>query len=165
MSRWDLHSATTAEWPEIAALLTASGLPLAGAEDHLADFVVARQDSVFVGCACLERYGRFGLLRSVAVEPGIQASGLGQALVSHVLVQADQDGLDAVALLTTTAASYFPRFGFHVVDRAEIPAQVHVSVEFREACPESAIAMLRVAGSRVDSAISEPAGIAPQMPR
>lgn len=129
------------DWPRVADLLSAADLPLEGAEDHLGDFQLAERDGTLVGCAALERYGRDGLLRSVAVWPEERGAGLGRALVGRVLERAAADGLHTVALLTTTAPDYFPRFGFRAIPRAAVPAAVQASVEFREACPASAVAM------------------------
>ena len=55
------------DWPALATLLAAANLPLDGAQDHLADFVLAVRDAELIGTAALERYGDYGLLRSVAV--------------------------------------------------------------------------------------------------
>jgi N-acetylglutamate synthase-like GNAT family acetyltransferase len=49
--------------------------------------------------------------------------------------------MPAVYLLTTTAESYFPRFGFVTVPRAAVPEGVRTSIEFRSACPSTATAM------------------------
>ena len=59
----------------------------------------------------------------------------------RVLDHARERGVQDVYLLTTTAEDYFPRFGFRRVDRREVPAEVQASVEFRKACPGSAVAM------------------------
>jgi amino-acid N-acetyltransferase len=47
-----------------------------------------------------------------------------------------------ITLLTTTAATFFPRFGFRAIARAAAPRAVQDSVEFREACPASASVLL-----------------------
>jgi amino-acid N-acetyltransferase len=100
--------------------------------------VTATRDGVLVGCAALEVYGRTGLLRSVAVEPSLQRSGVGRALVSDRLAAARAMKLDAVYLLTTTAADYFPRLGFIPGDRQNAPAELASSPEFASVCPSSA---------------------------
>jgi amino-acid N-acetyltransferase len=140
--RWTVRDATPADWPAIAALLHDAQLPLAGAREHLDGFVLALHEGLPVGCAGLERYDGTALLRSVAVTPAERGRGLGQALVRQMLERAAADGLDTVALLTTTAADFFHRFGFHVIERMALPPAVQGSVEVREACPASATAML-----------------------
>ena len=60
-----------------------------------------------------------------------------QALLDH----ASQAGVSTVVLLTTTAARFFPRFGFSVVNREDVPAAVYASAEFLGACPASATVM------------------------
>jgi amino-acid N-acetyltransferase len=50
-----------------------------------------------------------------------------------------------VALLTETAAGWFPRFGFHPVDRAALDPALAASAELAGACPATAQAFLRPA--------------------
>jgi amino-acid N-acetyltransferase len=114
---------------------------LAGAEAHLSDFFLAFRDDVLIGSAGLERYGDTALLRSVAVTASERGHGHGQALVQQVLAYAASLGVCQVALLTTTAADFFVRFGFQPISRAEFPRAAQMSVEFQEACPASAIGM------------------------
>ena len=130
---------------ELLSLLTTHGLPLAGVAEHVAHFQVARRGGRLVGCAGLEPYGDAVLLRSVAVdEPG---QGLGGALVERALEAAHRSGARLAVLRTTTAPDFFARRGFRAVpadllDEA-VPEPVRRSVEFRGACPASAITMVR----------------------
>lgn len=136
-----IERATDADAPSIAALLSASGLPIDGLVDHLGTAIVARRGHETVGCAALEVYSDGALLRSVAVAPGTRGTGLGQALTGAALSLANDLGMPAVYLLTTTAERFFPRFGFSVIQRGDVPAGVRQSVEFRTACCASAIVM------------------------
>lgn len=88
--------------------------------------------------------GGDALLRSVVVNPDIRGTGLGEQLTRQVLDEARTHGVRAVYLLTTTAESYFPRFGFERIEWERVPARVRESREFRGACPASAIAMWAV---------------------
>lgn len=139
----DLRSARAADLPNIEQLLTASHLPLAGVAETLPSFVVAESDGAIVGTAALEVCSENALLRSVAVAPEWRSRGLGRALVTRVIADAEARGLRALYLLTTTAEHYFPSFGFHQVTRAEVPGDVTATEEFRSACPESAVVMCR----------------------
>jgi N-acetylglutamate synthase-like GNAT family acetyltransferase len=107
---------------------------------------VALEGDRIVGAAGVERYGRYGLLRSVVTAPGARRKGVAEALTRNRLDWAATEGLEAVYLLTTTAASYFPRLGFAPVDRADLPAEVQGSREFATVCPGSAVAMRRAVG-------------------
>jgi len=147
---YTIRSAQAADWPAIADLLTRAELPLAGAQEHLRNFIIAEADGevvgtagMVVGTAGIEAYGSAGLLRSLAVDPRQRGQGVGEALVNQVLAEAANDGITEVALLTTTAPDYFPRFGFEQVERSALPAQLTESAEFQGACPASAVAMLR----------------------
>jgi phosphinothricin acetyltransferase len=136
-----IRRATPRDWERVAALLKILSLPLDGARDHIADFVLAERDGAVVGCAAVERYGDTGLLRSVGIERAEQGHGTGAALVNHALREASAAGVRTVVLLTTTAERYFPRFGFSVIDRASVPEPVRASAEFQGACPASATVM------------------------
>lgn len=140
---YTIRSAQAADWPAIADLLTRAELPLAGAQEHLRNFIIAEADGEVVGTAGIEAYGSAGLLRSLAVDPRQRGQGVGEALVNQILTEASNDGITEVALLTTTAPDYFPRFGFEQIERSALPAQLTESAEFQGACPASAVAMLR----------------------
>jgi N-acetylglutamate synthase-like GNAT family acetyltransferase len=129
--------------PSIEALLLRAELPPAGLRDQFPGaYVLAEEDSTLLGLAGLERYGRVGLLRSVAVEPRARARGVGRALVEERDGWARGAGLQAVYLLTLGAAGYFPRLGFSVLARRLAPAEIVASPQFSEICPASAICMV-----------------------
>lgn len=136
-----IRRATPNDWDQMAELLAGASLPLDGARDHLAAFVVAERGELLVGCAAVERYGDAGLLRSVAVAASERGRGTGTALVDRCLSDASSAGIRTLVLLTTTAERYFPRFGFEVIDRDSAPDAVRASAEFRGACPASATVM------------------------
>ena len=143
-----LRPATQADGPEIDRLLTDAGLPTAGVAEILTtrpdDFVVADDPrGGLAAVAGLEVRGDDALLRSVAVRPEWRDRGLGRELVRRLVCIAEARGLRALYLLTMTAEHYFPRFGFEVADRQAIPAAIRDTLEFRSACPASAIAMVR----------------------
>ncbi|HVP61087.1 MAG TPA: arsenic resistance N-acetyltransferase ArsN2 [Myxococcaceae bacterium] len=141
ITRQGVRQATPGDWPAIERLLSDRDLPAAGARAHLGTFLVAAEGSLVVGCAGIERYGDVGLLRSVAVAKTLAKHGLGAKLVTALLETARGLGLRALYLLTTTAAGYFPRFGFETIPRDALPASLAASEELRGTCPASAVAM------------------------
>jgi len=128
--------------PQVLDLLARCGLPQDGLADHVSDVLVAVHDGRIVGSAAIEHYGDAALLRSVAVDPAWRGQGLGDALVAAVLAHARTRGVADVYLLTETAADYFARRGFVPVAREAVHPAVTVSLEFTQACPASAQAML-----------------------
>ncbi len=137
-----IECASPTDLVAILALLERCGLPQAGLEEVLSTTVVAREAGRVVGCSALEVYGTTALLRSVAVDPLRRSHGLGSRLVHAALSMAQQLGIQEVYLLTETAADYFPRFGFHRIERAAASPAIHRSVEWTSACPASAQAMV-----------------------
>lgn len=124
------------------ALLEASHLPTDEVGEWLERYIVAEENGEIVGVAGLEVHGGDGVLRSVAVEVSRRGGGLGGRLAATVIATARSAGLRRLYLLTTTAEHFFPRYGFRRIDRTAASTEVQASVEFREACPESAIAMV-----------------------
>ena len=141
-----LRTASKADQAGIEALLTRLKLPTAGVSEWLDHFWVGERESEIVGVAGIELYGDGALLRSVAITPELQGGGLGRALVDRTLRSARDVGAREVYLLTTTAEGYFPRLGFEGTTRTEVPVAVQSSIEFREACPASAVVMRKVLG-------------------
>ncbi|MCA9927506.1 MAG: GNAT family N-acetyltransferase [Anaerolineales bacterium] len=131
----------TSEVTAVLSLLAVNGLPTEGLADHSATTLVARHQGAVVGSAALELYGRAALLRSVAVAAAYRGRGLGQQMTNAALALARQKGVTHVYLLTETAVSFFPKFGFEPVAREAVPADVRGSLEFTQLCPDSAVAM------------------------
>jgi amino-acid N-acetyltransferase len=125
----------------IRALLKSHGLPLDDVASHLGSAVVARHNGGIVGSAALELYRDGALLRSVAVSPELKGQGLGRRLTEAMIDLGRSLDVPAIYLLTTTAQTYFPAFGFEEIDRSVVPTSVQASVEFTPACPSSAIVM------------------------
>ena len=136
-----LEQARSEDSEDILALLERTQLPLDGLRDHLATTIVVRQGGRVVGSAALELYQGAALLRSVGVDPALQGRGLGCALTEAALRLARERGVAEVYLLTTTAAAFFPKFGFRETSRDAVPEAVKASVEFTTACPASAVVM------------------------
>ena len=79
---------------------------------------------MIVGAAAVEPYGQAGLLRSVVVAESRRGTGLGRELVAAAEALAQEEGIRELYLLTETAADWFPRLGYEVVDREEARAAV-----------------------------------------
>lgn len=139
-----IRPADPADLAAIEELLTVSSLPLDGVRDALDGFVVAQSGDALVGVAGLEVCCDNALLRSVAVLPEWRSHGLGRALVTRVISDAEARGIRALYLLTTTAERYFPSFGFKQIARDDVPGDVRETAEFQSACPASATVMCRV---------------------
>jgi len=136
-----VRDAAPGDLPAVRALVAAAGLPLDG-HDDAAVVLVAEAGGAVVGTVALERHGEppVLLLRSAAVDAAHRGTGVGTALTRTALQRAAGA---PIALLTTTADGYYPRFGFRAVDRTSLPPALGASAELRGACPATAVAMLR----------------------
>ena len=142
MSKDQLRAARPDDRSEVEALLRASDLPAVGLVPDLAGFVVVEAgNGGLVGCAGLEEYGGYGLLRSVAVAAEARGAGLGALLTEAIVAEARRRGLRALYALTTTADRYFPRFGFEVIERSAVALPVQRSGEYAEICASTAVTL------------------------
>lgn len=136
-----IDAATPRDLAAVRRLLERHQLPLEGVDERLPTMIVARDAAGVVGIAALELYADGALLRSVAVDPARRGQRLGHRLTEAALRMAREHGRETVFLLTTTADRFFATFGFEPISRADVPASVQTSVEFRSACPASAVVM------------------------
>lgn len=142
--RTTVMPATAEDHAELEALLISAGLPLDGLDACFPhDVILARLDGALVGAAGLERWGSFGLLRSVAVAEVQRGKGIAEALIAERLCIAKFDALTAVYLLTTGADRYFEQFGFVTVDRATLPAVLGASAQMSLPACSTAVAMVK----------------------
>lgn len=140
-SKPEIRRATPEDLAAVERLLTEADLPLDGVREALGDFVVAHAGTALVGVAGLEVCCDNALLRSVAVAPEWRSHGVGRALVTRVISDAEARGVRALYLLTTTAERYFPSFGFRTTSRDAVPDEILATGEFQGACPSSACVM------------------------
>ncbi|MGH7481762.1 MAG: arsenic resistance N-acetyltransferase ArsN2 [Longimicrobiales bacterium] len=138
-----IRPASRSDQTGVEALLAAEALPVAGVAEWIECFLVAEREGEVVGVAGLELYAEDALLRSVAVARSQRGLGLGGLLTERALEAATDAGARRIFLLTTTAESFFPRWGFHRIERSAVPAALRESVEFQGACPATAAVMLR----------------------
>ncbi len=140
--RFAIRAAGPRDYDAVVAILSAARLPIEGLPASLPGALVAvAPDGGIAGCVAIEFYGPVALLRSLAVASEQRGQGLGEQLAAEALRLAASAGARDVYLLTGTAAGFFPRFGFVREDRSRAPAPIQDSVEFRSACPTTAILM------------------------
>lgn len=110
----DISPASSDDLRDLLDLLSEVQLPHDGVAENVGGFLVAKNEqSRLVGTIGLERYGNTALLRSAAVAPEYQKSGLGSRLTEDLLARATSEGVEKVVLLTATASEFFARrFGF-----------------------------------------------------
>lgn len=137
-----ISSATASDRAAVVSLLDATGLPHEDLSDAaLRHFRVLRRDGAVCGVVGIEPAGSAALLRSLAVRPGDRGQGIGRALVRAAEEHAQAQGIDALYLLTTTAADFFAALGYNRVSRDAVPAAIAQTDEFDRLCPATATCM------------------------
>lgn len=126
----------------VMQLLSESKLvPLDSDSQFGPQYVVAVCGEQIVGVAGIELYGDDGLLRSVCLHPQFRSLRIGAALVEDRIDWARDRTVRAIYLLTTTAAAYWPRFGFQTISRCDAPESLAQSREWSSAYPAESTAM------------------------
>jgi amino-acid N-acetyltransferase len=93
--------------------------------ENVRDFVVAEDAGQIVGCGALHLYGtHLAEIRSIAVSPQEQGSGVGRSLVNALLQEARRHAVACVCLFTRTPG-FFARLGFAVARREELPDKIY----------------------------------------
>ena len=137
---WKVEKVKRAGRIPASKLVFATGLPRGGLDDAEL-WCVKGEGGRIVGVAGLETRGRQGLLRSVAVDKDHRRAGVGTSLVRHVISEARVKKMSEVYLITETAPLFFEKLGFSSIDRSQVSGNVLDSVEFKEACSETAPVM------------------------
>lgn len=138
-----IAKASRSDLVELLALLAIVNLPTEGVVEHIEGFWIARNaGNQLIGCAGLERYDRLGLLRSVAVLPNSQNTGLGSKITAALIDDAAQAGIEKIVLLTETGRDFFAhRFGFREANRRAFDEQLANSSEWNLSRCASAVCM------------------------
>lgn len=92
--------------------------------ENIRDYYVAEEAGEVVGCAALHvTWGDLAEVKSVAVREDRRGRRLGAALVEACLADARSLGVPRLFVLTYIP-SYFSKFGFQQVEKADLPQKV-----------------------------------------
>jgi len=144
MSEFTILPAMADEREAIRTLLKQAELPSEDFAQHLHNFLTATQNGSLAGAVGLEIYEESGLLRSLVVEASYRGQGLGIELCEQIFAYAQSQGIKELYLLTTTAADYFPKLGFSLIDRDCVPPAIRTTAEFTSICPSTAVCMVKM---------------------
>ena len=130
---------------EVLDLLTGAELPVEDLTDEtMQHFMVARgEDNSIIGVVGIEMFQEDGLLRSLAVQPAYRGKGLGIQLTREIESFARGKGIKALYLLTMTAADFFSKIDYQVIQRDQAPESIQKTAEFNNLCPVSAVCLCK----------------------
>jgi len=98
--------------------------PLSEIYGNLRDFFVVRDGERVIACAALHvTWSDLAEIKSVAVAEDSQQQGIGDQLVEACLKETRELGIPTVFCLTYKPA-FFERFGFHQIDKMELPQKI-----------------------------------------
>ena len=121
-------------------------LPIEDITDKtMQNFMVARgKDNSIIGAVGIEMFQEDGLVRSLAVQPAYRGKGLGGQLTREIESFARSSGIKTLYLLTLTAADFFSKFNYQVIQRDRVPESIQNTAEFNGLCPVSALCLFKV---------------------
>lgn len=145
----EIRKASLTDIPALLALINAyaaKGIMLPRTEFEMAenvrDFSVAFEDGRLVGCGALHFYtATSGEVRSLAVDPGVKAKGIGRSIVEALEKEAREQDLHSLFAFTYVAG-FFAKLGFEEVDRGELPLKAWkdcLRCPKFQACDETAV--------------------------
>jgi amino-acid N-acetyltransferase len=94
--------------------------------ENIRDFTVAESDGgIFLGCGALHFYGpHLCEVRSIVVKPAAKSQGAGGKILTTLIEEAEQHGIQSVCLFTRIPDFFF-KYGFRVVeDKTELPDKI-----------------------------------------
>lgn len=121
-------------------LLESCGLPTTDINSGTQLFVMEK-DGAVVGTIAVEYDYDNALLRSLSVEEGYRNKGIGEELVSFIEEYVQQQGVQNIFILATTAVNFFLKRGYQKVERSAAPPFIQNTSEFSSVCPASATLM------------------------
>ena len=139
----EVHAAAERDLTIIRRLLEHAGLPTSDLTESRPKFTVLWDGGRIVAAGALESFGSSALLRSVVVAADRRGAGLGGIVVQELEKLARAARIGRLILLTQTAAEFFGHRGYRVIERVDVPRDVHGSTEFRSLCPASATCMMK----------------------
>jgi len=136
-----IQPAATSDYQAVCELLSKHKLPIEDINKELSHFFIVKPHELPVGVIGMEKYGEFGLLRSMVTDPAFRNNGIASALVAALINYGKSLGLKELYLLTETAEDYFAKRGFQKINRDQVPATIKQSSEFSHLCPSTAVVM------------------------
>ncbi|HWI93758.1 MAG TPA: arsenic resistance N-acetyltransferase ArsN2 [Flavisolibacter sp.] len=124
-------------------LLKKNDLPTEDLNPGTQLFVVEEGDKV-VGTVAVEYNYNDALLRSLSVSEDKRNSGIGKDLVLFIEAYVQQQGVRNIFLLTTTAADFFTKRGYTIIDRSDVPQFIQNTKEYSIICASSSTLMKKV---------------------
>ena len=121
-------------------LLESNNLPTEDISQGTQLFVVEENQQV-VGTVAIEYDYQNALLRSLSVSNNRRNKKLGTELVNFIEDYVQRQGVEFIYLLTTTAANFFLKQGYIIIDRTEVPPFIQRTSEYCSVCPASATVM------------------------
>ena len=143
MSRIFFTAVPRGHYDVLRLALDAAQLPTDDLMDEDLAFFMLADEVGAIGFVGLQGVGTDRLLRSLVVLPSRTGEGNGGLLMAHIETLAGQGEVERLHLLTVSAAAFFRARGYRETDRADAPAEILATAQFRALCPSSATYLVK----------------------
>ncbi|CEG29198.1 GNAT family N-acetyltransferase [Bacillus sp. B-jedd] len=120
-----MRKAEKSDFARVIVFLEKAGLGTAGITEESAGlFLLAEKDGDIQASIGIEQYGDSGLLRSLAISPGMTEQTL-LAMLKQMIILANNTGMRALYLATNkrSAIPFFEMAGFSMIVRNQLPPE------------------------------------------
>jgi amino-acid N-acetyltransferase len=121
-------------------LLKKNNLPTEDINPGTQLFVVEEGDEIIATVAVEYDYND-ALLRSLSVSESKRSGGMGAELVDFIENYVRQQGVRTIYILTTTAAGFFSKRGYTLIERSNVPQFIKDTKEYSVICVSSSTLM------------------------
>lgn len=137
---FSIKIAEQVDFLQVHEILINNGLPTDGVNPDNGYYYIASKKEL-MGVIGVEHYGTSAMLRSLAVKPQFRKAGIARELIEHALKVLKDSGFTDVYLLTNTADQYLIRYGFSIIERGKVPADILATSALSDICPASSTCM------------------------
>jgi len=121
-------------------LLKKNNLPTEDIHPGTQLFVMEEENRV-VGTVAVEYDYNDALLRSLSVSEEKRNSGIGAELANFIEDYVQKQGVQNIYLLTTTAADFFSKRGYTIINRDDVPDFIKNTTEYSVICSSTSTVM------------------------
>jgi amino-acid N-acetyltransferase len=139
----NIYPASQNNFSKAIGLLKKNNLPTEDVTSGTQLFVIEDGNEV-IGTIAVEYDYNDALLRSLCVSEQKRNLGLGIELVNFIEDYVQKQGVQNIYLLTTTAANFFSKRGYDIIDRNAASGFIKQTSEYCTVCPSTATVMKKL---------------------
>lgn len=139
----DIRKANQNDYRAIIHLLLSNQLPSSDIHASHVELFVGVHHQELIATIGIETYDSVALVRSLCVKEAFRSQHIAEAMLQYLFQHCQDENIQSLYLLTTTAEHYFKRYGFETIERACVPMAIQQTQEYSSLCPSSALTLYK----------------------